>query len=104
MALTRKTAEERTEELTVAAYAIAAAHGMKKVTRAAVARATDTSVGLTNRYFKDRDGLRDAALAYAVKQKDVATLSLAQVAGFELPSMTKVLAADVKRNVKAMQA
>lgn len=101
MAQTRKTAEDRTAELAAAAYSIAAADGIKKVTRAAVARATDTSVGLAARYFGGRDGLRMAALEYAAKLKDAHTLSTAQLAGFELPSMTKVLAADVKRLVKA---
>lgn len=102
MALARKTAEERTKELTFAAYNIAKRDGIKKVTRAAVARATDTSVGLTNLYFNGRDGLRMAALELAAQAKDVTVLANAQVAGFELPSLTRILAAEVKRTVKTL--
>lgn len=103
MAKTRKSAAERTDELVEAAYKIAVKSGLQKVTRVAVAQATDTSVGLTNRYFADRNGLRNTVLEYAVTRKDAATLANAQLAGFELPSMPRTLTADVRRLVKAAE-
>lgn len=95
MAKERMTADARTAQLTEAAYKIAKKDGIRKVTRAAVARATGVSVGLFNRYFGSREGLRGAVLEHAVAQKDAKTLAAASE-HYELPSMPRVLAQEVK--------
>jgi AcrR family transcriptional regulator len=96
MANERMTADDRTAQLTQAGYHIAKTKGIKKVTRAAVARDTGVSTGLINRYFGDREGLRAAVLEKAVELKDAKTLAEASVL-YELPTMPRTLAAEVKR-------
>ena len=77
MANERMTAEARTAQLTQVAYGIAKSKGIRKVTRAEVARQTGVSDGLLNRYFGGREGLRLAAMEHAVAQKDAPTLAAA---------------------------
>jgi AcrR family transcriptional regulator len=89
-------AEARAAQLTEAAYKIAKKSGIRKVTRAAVAREVQVSDGLLNRYFGSRDGLRFAVLEYAVMHKDAKTLAAASE-HYELPNMPRSLAAEVKR-------
>jgi AcrR family transcriptional regulator len=96
MADERMTAEARTAQLTEVAYQIAKKHGIRKVTRAAVARDVQVSDGLLNRYFGSREGLRGAALEHAVLLKDAKTLAAA-AEHYELPPMSRALAAEVKR-------
>lgn len=96
MANERMTAADRTAQLTITAYAIACKKGIRKVTRAAVARETGVSDGLLNRYFGGREGLRGAVLEHAVVVKDAKTLAAAGE-HYELPAMPRMLAAEVKR-------
>jgi AcrR family transcriptional regulator len=96
MANERMSADERTAQLVKTGYTIARTKGIRKVTRAAIARETGVSDGLINRYFGDREGLRAAVLAHAVELKDAKTLAAASE-HYELPSMPRTLAAEVKR-------
>lgn len=96
MANERMTAAERTAQLTQVAYAIAKSKGIRKVTRAAVARETSVSDGLLNRYFGGREGLRAAVLAHAVEQKDAKTLAAAGEF-YELPSMPQKLEREIRK-------
>jgi AcrR family transcriptional regulator len=94
----RKDAGERKQQLLDAAYKIAQKQGIRKVTRAAVARECKVSDGLLNRYFDGREGLRWDVLQYAVEKKDAKTLHEAgQI--YELPNMPR----DLFRQVKALQ-
>lgn len=96
MAQERMTAEARTAQLAEAGLKIARKLGIRKVTRAAVARETGVTDGLLNRYFGGREGLRGAVLELAVEQKDAKTLAAASE-HYELPTMPRTLAAEVKR-------
>ena len=96
MANERMSAEARTEQLTRVAYTIARKQGIRKVTRAAVARETGVSDGLLNRYFGGREGLRAAVLEFAVAEKDAKTLAAASK-HYEMPNMPRNLAAEVKK-------
>ena len=96
MAQVRLTADERTAQLTEVGYNIARKQGIRKVTRAAVARDVGVSDALLNRYFGTRDGLRFAVLEHAVKVKDAKTLAAAGE-HYELPAMPRTLAAEVKK-------
>lgn len=96
MANERMTADERTAQLVRAGYKIAKTKGIRKVTRAAIARETGVSDGLINRYFGTREGLRAAVLELAVTEKDAKTLAAASE-HYELPSMPRTLAAEVKK-------
>lgn len=96
MANERMTAAERTEQLTKAGYKIARTKGIRKVTRAAIAREIGVSDGLINRYFGTREGLRAAVLDMAVTEKDAKTLAAAGE-HYELPAMPRTLAAEVKK-------
>ena len=97
MANERMTADDRTAQLVQAGYTIARTKGIKKVTRAAVARETGVSVTLINRYLDGREGLRGAVLARAVELKDAATLAAAGEF-YELPvgSMPRALEREVR--------
>lgn len=97
MANERLTADDRTAQLAHVAYEIAKSNGIRKVTRAEVARRTEVSDGLINRYFDGREGLRLAALERAVELRDAKTLAAAAAEHYELPSMPRTLAAEVKR-------
>ena len=99
MAQERMTAEARTAQLTEVGLLIARKYGIRKVTRAAVAKDVGVTDGLLNRYFGTRDGLRFAVLELAVAQKDAKTLAAASE-HYELPSMPRALAAEVKRLTK----
>lgn len=94
MANERMTAEERTAQLTIVAYGIATKQGIRKVTRAAVARETGVSDGLLNRYFGGREGLRAAVLDHAVIVKDAKTLAAA-MQHYDLPQMPGKLRREV---------
>lgn len=94
----RMEADARKTQLLDAAYKIAQKQGIRKVTRAAVARECKVSDGLLNRYFEGREGLRYDVMTHAVKQKDAKTLAAASE-HYELPSMPR----DLARAVKALQ-
>jgi AcrR family transcriptional regulator len=96
MANERMTADDRTAQLTQVGLLIARKHGIRKVTRAAIAREVGVSDGLLNRYFGSREGLRGAVLELAVAEKDAKTLAEASEY-YELPNMPRNLAAEVKR-------
>lgn len=96
------TADGRKAELLDAAYGIACTLGIRKVTRAEVARRCKISDGLINRYFAGREGLRAEVMEQAVKEKDVVTLT-ACAAHYELPAMPQRLAAEVKAALKALE-
>lgn len=96
MANERMTAADRTAQLTIVAYGIAASLGIRKVTRAEVARRTGISDGLLNRYFGGREGLRAAVLDHAVVVKDAKTLAAA-AEHYELPAMPQNLAREVRK-------
>lgn len=91
----RMEADARKTQLLDAAYKIAQKQGIRKVTRAAVARECKVSDGLLNRYFEGREGLRFDVMAHAVKQKDAKTLAEAG-AHYELPAMSRELTKQVK--------
>jgi AcrR family transcriptional regulator len=97
MSRTRKDAASRKDELLNAGYEIARDSGIRKVTRAAVARQCNVSDGLLNRYFDGREGLRSEVMAHAVAQKDVATLVECadhyELTGFGMPTR---LASEVR--------
>lgn len=95
MANERMTAAERTAQLVAVGYEIARTKGIRKVTRAEVARRTAVSDGLLNRYFGGREGLRGAVLEHAVERKDAKTLAAAGE-HYELPSMPHRLKQEVK--------
>lgn len=100
MTQVRMAPAERKEQLVKAAYTVAARDGLKAVTRLAVATEAGCTDGLTHRYFTGRSSLRDAALAEAVKAKDVATLAWAKhTEGFTLPEMPRSLAREVNKAV-----
>ena len=65
---TRKTPAERKTELLDAAVELAAKIGTGNVTRIAVAKATNTTDGLVNRYFGGVSGLHRAINAAAKKR------------------------------------
>lgn len=96
MAQERMTASDRTAQLVAAGYKIAKKQGIRKVTRAGVARESGVSDGLLNRYFGTRDGLRFAVLEHAVTEKDAKVLAEAG-AHYELPDMPRNLAREVKQ-------
>jgi AcrR family transcriptional regulator len=96
MANERMTAAERTAQLVAVGYEIARDKGIRKVTRAEVARRTGVSDGLINRYMAGREGLRGAVLEHAVEQKDAKTLAAAGE-HYELPSMPRTLAVEVRK-------
>lgn len=88
---------ERKAQLLAAAYKLAAANGIKQVTRIAIAQATDTTDGLVNRYFAGRSGLQSELLAEAVSRKDHEVLGFAIVEGFALPpNLPRQLERDAK--------
>jgi AcrR family transcriptional regulator len=99
MANERMSADERTKQLTQVGYEIARTKGIRKVTRAEVARRTSVSDGLLNRYFGGREGLRAAVLALAIEKKDAQTLADASE-HYELPSMPQVLERAIRKLVK----
>jgi AcrR family transcriptional regulator len=94
MANERMTAAERTAQLVAVGYEIARTKGIRKVTRAEVARRTAVSDGLLNRYFGGREGLRGAVLEHAVEQKDAKTLAAAMV-HYDMPDMPGKLRREV---------
>lgn len=94
MANERMSADDRTAQLTRVGYEIAKDKGIRKVTRAEIARCTDVSCGLINRYFGDREGLRAAVLELAIELKDAATLAEAMQV-YDLPSMPGALNREV---------
>lgn len=96
MANERMTADDRTAQLVQAGYFIAKTKGIRKVTRAAVARETGVSDGLINRYLDGREGLRAAVLDRAIELKDAATLAAASE-HYELPAMSQALAKEVRK-------
>lgn len=102
MSRERLDADTRKQQLLEAGYEIARTKGIRKVTRAAVARVCNVSDGLLNRYFAGREGLRAEVMAHAVTFKDVETLT-ACAAYYELPAMPQRLAAEVKAAVKALE-
>jgi AcrR family transcriptional regulator len=77
MAKERLSADARTAQIVKAGYELARKHGIKKVTRAAIARDLNVSVTLVNRYFGDREGLRADVLQAAADAKDAKTLAAA---------------------------
>lgn len=91
----RMEADARKTQLLDAAYKIAVKHGIRKVTRAAVARECKVSDGLLNRYFDGREGLRLDVMTHAVSKKDAKTLAAASE-HYELPAMSRALAKEVK--------
>jgi len=100
MANERMSANERTAQLTLVGYKIARTKGIRKVTRAAVARETGVSDGLLNRYFGGREGLRFAVLEHAVAENDAKTLAEASE-HYELPKpLKKTLRAEIDRLVR----
>lgn len=98
MANERMSADERTKQLVQVGYEIARTKGIRKVTRAEVARRTSVSDGLLNRYFGGREGLRGAVLEYAVELKDSKTLAAAW-AHYEMPEMPRALMTEVRKLV-----
>ena len=106
MTQVRMKPEERKAQLTAAAYGVAKKHGVKAVTRLAVAEVAGCTDGLMNRYFKGRAGLREAAIAEAVKVKDVPTLAYAKgQEGFALPKdMPRQLMRDVNAHAYVANA
>lgn len=96
MANERMSAADRTAQLVAVGYEIARTKGIRKVTRAAVARKTSVSDGLLNRYFGGREGLRGAVLELAVAKKDAKTLAAAW-AHYEMPDMPQALAREVRK-------
>lgn len=96
MANERMSADERTKQLVQVGYEIARTKGIRKVTRAEVARLAAVSDGLLNRYFGGREGLRAAVLAHAVEQKDAKTLAAA-AEHYELPSMPQKLEREIRK-------
>lgn len=78
----RKDPAERKAELLAAALTIACTEGILAVTRASVARKTDTTAGLMNRYFGGRDDLRWATLVEAGRLKMLEVLEGAIAAGY----------------------
>lgn len=96
----RMDAGMRKTELLDAAYEIARTLGIRKVTRAEVARRCGISDGLINRYFAGREGLRAEVMEAAVSVKDVPTLAACAV-HYELPTMPQKLASEVRAAVKA---
>lgn len=101
MANERMTAAERTAQLVEVGYNIARKHGIRKVTRAAVARDVQISAALVNRYLDGREGLRFAVMQHAADKRDAKTLAAAGEF-YELDSiaMPKVMQAEVKRLMK----
>jgi AcrR family transcriptional regulator len=99
MANERMSAEARTAQLVQTGYEIARKLGIRKVTRAEVARRTAVSDGLLNRYFGGREGLRAAVLEHAVTAKDAKTLAAASV-HYDLPAMPRTLEREVKGLLK----
>lgn len=97
MANERMNATDRTAQLVRAGYKIAKTKGIRKVTRAAIARETGVSDGLINRYFGTREGLRFAVMQHAADEKDAKTLAVASLT-YELDgiNMTRDLARRVK--------
>lgn len=79
----RKAPAVRKAELLAAALEIAEKDGVLAVTRASVARKTDTTAGLMNRYFGGRDDLRWATLVEAGRLKMRGVLDSALDAGYE---------------------
>lgn len=71
----RMDAKERKQELSDAAYKIAQFDGLKAVKRVAVAAETGTTVGLINRYFGGRDGLRMDVMQRAIKDKNISLVA-----------------------------
>lgn len=102
MANERLSAEARTKQLVQVGYEIARTKGIRKVTRAEVARRTAVSDGLLNRYFGGREGLRAAVLEHAVEKKDVQTLATAWDT-YELPGMSATLERAVRAAYAARQ-
>lgn len=101
----RMSPTERKAQLVAAAYSLAAANGIKQVTRIAIAHATDTTDGLVNRYFGNRDGLRKALLDEAVARKDKEVLGYALVEGLELPAgLPRQLERDAKAYARTYEA
>lgn len=86
----RKDPAVRKAELLAAALDIAEKGGVMAVTRASVARKTDTTVGLMNRYFGGRDDLRWATLVEAGRLKMRGVIDSALEAGYD-PKVLKPL-------------
>jgi group I intron endonuclease len=102
MSRIRMVADDRKKQLIEAGYEIARDFGIRKVTRAEVARRCSISDGLINRYCAGREGLRFEVMEHAAVHKDVATL-VACAAHYELPPMPQKLAAEVKAALKALE-
>lgn len=103
MANERMSADERTKQLVQVGYEIARTKGIRKVTRAEVARRTSVSDGLLNRYFGGREGLRGAVLEHAVGKKDIATLAAAaEHYDVDALTMPAALRREIARAVKVL--
>jgi len=99
----RMDATTRKKQLLEAAYIIAKTQGIKKLTRAALARACGVTDGLINRYFDGREGMRAEVIAAAHVDGDAKTLAQC-AAMYELPTMSPELTKRVERQIKALQS
>jgi len=92
-------ADDRKKQLLEAGYKIARTKGIRKVTRASVARECKVSHGLLNHYFDGREGLRSEVMAFAIEQKDAKTLAACAV-HYELDDFG--MGRELKREVSAL--
>lgn len=88
--------ETRKNQMLDAGVKIAKRHGIKGLTRVAIAAETGTTDGLVNRYFGNRVTLRAEIIAEAVTRKEPKIIAAALREGFDVPAMPRQLLRDAK--------
>jgi hypothetical protein len=92
---------ERRNAILAEAYAQAVEHGIAKVTRVSVANKIGVTDGLINRYFKGRDGLREAVLAQGVVNSNADIVADAIELGMLTNHVPSALLAEARKLLAA---
>lgn len=102
---TRRSPEERIKQMLQAGYKIADQEGLAELNRVKLGAACGVTDGLVSRYFGNAQGMFNAVIGEAVKQKNLIVLADAVEMGMateELvpPALLKKAKAEVRRRIR----
>ena len=82
---------DREKQIMETALVLAEQHGIKALTRVAIAAEIGATDGLINRYFGNRAAMRGAIIGEAVKRKNVKIVAWAVKQGFKVDAPRQLL-------------
>lgn len=89
--------QDRKKQMVEAALVIVRGYGTRALTRVALAAETGTTDGLVNRYFGNRDKLREAIVIEGVERRDARITAWALKDGYQLEGAPRELLREANR-------